>query len=489
MIVINLLVFLFIPASLGILVITAISEKKEPGLNFWEKAALSFPLGLGLLAITMYILDMAKIPVTLGSIAATIFIYDLILFVFLFFTKKLKSIIITSPLIRFDLDWQEQILALLISLKVVFVFFSALIKPMIDVDAFQFYSIVAKGLYFKHTLLEPYISHFIYGKPPLPFLAQGWVLIGMQTANDIWLKILSPLLFVSLLIIFYNALRWNLPRKFSLLFTFFLSSLPFLIYHATTAYADIPVTFYFTVSTLYLFRFLKGFHGQPENRSYTPLFISFIAAAITIWAKNAGLMLAGVNLLALAAFLFKYRKELTKKEIKNIVLVSILLLMLIIPLLIPRINFLIGTLAGLTGHNDAKVLAAAKNVVNIPLIEKTKTIGQIFINKLFFYGDWHLTWALLLICLLFFPRQALAFPQRYLLGILILAIMTVFVQFESSGTFVWLLDGTLFDRLIMNEVPLALFLCAQTIIPGLAAVQAISGQKKNAYVPKSSKKR
>jgi len=156
------------------------------------------------------------------------------------------------------------------------------------------------------------------------------------------------------------------------------------------------------------------------------------------------------------------------------------------PLIIPRINFLVGTLAGLTGHNDAKVLAIAKNVENIPLMEKTKTIGQIFINKLFFYGDWHLTWVLLFICLLFFYLQALAFPQRYLLGILGLAVATVFVQFESSGTFIWLLDGTLFDRLVMNEIPLALFICAQTIIPWLTAV---SGQKKNAYAPKSSKRR
>ena len=37
------------------------------------------------------------------------------------------------------------------------------------------------------------------------------------------------------------------------------------------------------------------------------------------------------------------------------------------------------------------------------------------------------------------------------------------VQFETGGSFRWLLDGTLLDRLVMNEMPLALFISAEII--------------------------
>jgi len=463
MIIINLAVFFFLPFTLGALVVAAVSGKKASCFNIWERIAFSFPLGLGLLAITMYLLDLAGVPVTLINIAIVLFTYYAILIGYLLFTKALNRPFLSIPKPSFDLDWQERILFLLISLKVLFAFFSALVKPMIDVDAFQFYSIVAKGLYYKHTLLTPYISTYIGGKPPFPFLAQGWVLIGLQTTNDAWLKILSPILFISLLVLFYNVLRKSVTRKISLLFTFMLSSLPFLLYHTTTAYADVPVTFYFTVSCLYLFRFLKDFYDRPAERNYAPLAISLIMAAVTVWAKHAGLMLAGANILTLLIFLFSQRKQLYVKEIKGIASIIFILFLLITPLIVPRVNFLIGTLSGLTGHNDVAVQAIAKNVVDVPISERTVKIGQIFTGKLFLYSDWHLTWALLLVSLLFFFRRALAVPQRYLLCVLVLAVMSVFVQFESSGVFVWLLDGTLFDRLVMNEVPLALFVSAQII--------------------------
>ncbi|MFA4884252.1 MAG: hypothetical protein WC601_00510 [Desulfotomaculaceae bacterium] len=472
---INLAVFFFLPYCLGALVVAAASIKNPNSFNPWEKAALSFPLGLGLLAMTMYLLDLSSIPVTLTNIGLAVLAYDAGLLVYLHLNKALKRPTLSFSKPSFDLDWQEWALFILITLKSSFIFFSALVKPMIDVDAFIFYSIVAKALYFKHTAFSLYGSQLFMHKTPLPFFAQGWVLIGLQTANDNWLKIISPLLLLSLLIIFYNILRRSQSRKLSLFFTFLLSSLPFIVYHATTAYADVPQTFYFTASALYLGRFLKDFSERPPERDYAPLLISFIFAAITIWAKNAGLMLAGANILALLLFLFLEKRQLSAKDIRNVALAFVLLLVLVMPLIVPRMNFFVGMVRGVAGHQDPNTLAVVKNAAQIPLVEKTRTISQIFVNKLFFYGDWQLAWALLVISLLFFYRQALAVPQRYLLGILVLATMTVFVQFESSGTFVWLLDGTLLDRLIMNEVPLALFVSAQAIIPGLTALNVLTG--------------
>ena len=97
------------------------------------------------------------------------------------------------------------------------------------------------------------------------------------------------------------------------------------------------------------------------------------------------------------------------------------------------------------------------------LTEKTSTIAATFLRKIFLYGDWQLLGALLLISLIFFPGAAFASPMVYLIVIFFVDILSVFVQFETGGSFRWLLDGTLLDRLVMNEMPLALFISAEII--------------------------
>ncbi|MBN3033539.1 MAG: glycosyltransferase family 39 protein [Candidatus Saganbacteria bacterium] len=497
MLLINFLIFLLVPGLAGALTLAAVPTRRADEFNFWEKTALAFPLGLGLLCIAMYLLDLAGIPVTRAHIIIAALAYSALLLAYLGWQRRIKLPPLTIPPIRFDLDWQESALAALIALKLGFVSFAALIKPVVDVDAFQFYSIVAKGLYYHHTTLSPYLRNFFGGKPLLPFLAQGWVLIGLQTADDFWLKLLPPLLLISLIIVFYCTLRRSFSRKASLLFTFFLAALPLLAHHATTAYADLPVTAYFTLSWLCLFRFLKNFSCPAGERNYALLTVSFIFAALTIWAKNAGVVLASANLIALLACLWANRRRLNGADLRQFGLVFGCFLLLILPLLLQRATFIASVFLAFFGHTDATATAVAKTVVPVPLVEKTKTIGQTFFNKLLFYGDWQLTWGLLALALVFFYRQALAEPLRYLLIVLVLSLCSVFVQFEVNSTFVWLLDGTLMSRLLMNEAPLALFLAAEIILRGEADWRALTGRvsaakagrKSNTYSPKSSKRR
>jgi 4-amino-4-deoxy-L-arabinose transferase-like glycosyltransferase len=438
----------------------------------------------------MYLLDSAKIPVTLTNTLLATIVIDALLIAYAARRHFFKLPSFKPFPFRFNLDWQEKLLLILITLKIGLIFFSALIKPMIDVDAFQFYSIAAKGLYYKHTILAPQVAVFYGTKPVLPILAQGWTLIGLQTDNDIWLKLISPLLLLSLVILFYQVLRRTCSRKYSLLFTFFLSGLPFLVYHATTAYADIPITFYFTACCLFLYVYFKSCLDQPENKNQAALFISSIMAAGTIWSKNAGIALIGVVMLVVGLSLFNQRQQMLKQDWRKILFALLLLLLLIFPLIIPRIHFTIGTLKAISGQVDTKTLeiASTRNTADISLWQKTSVIAQICCNKLFFYGDWQLTWALLIIALIFFYRRSMPRETKFLLLVLLLSTLTVLVQFESTGTFTWLLDGTLFDRLIMNEVPLALFVSAIIVMPGLGKIQSKNDQKKNACAPKSSKK-
>jgi hypothetical protein len=361
--------------------------------------------------------------------------------------------------LRPNFDWLEYLLLSLISLKVIFVYFSALIKPVIDVDAFQFYSIVAKGIFYDHTFTLPYLQQFIGDKPLLPFLTQGWVLLGLNQANECLIKLLSPTVFLLLLVIFYSALKRFLNRKFSLLFTFLFSTLPFLIYHATTAYADLIVTFYYFVGTIYLWLFLKGLSEQKA--SMADLIVSMVFLGFTVWAKKAGVVLAGIDLFVLLFALALYRAKIAKIQIKTIIISLLLFMIIAFPVVAS------GRIAG--------VLNIAKNVTGMaPTPVQTAPTGEIdilgtglviFARKTFLYADWQLTFGLLIVILLFFFKRALRPPDLFLLMIILLDITSLFVQFGSGETWRWLLDGTLLDRLLMNEVPLLLYYCAIVIGP------------------------
>jgi hypothetical protein len=98
------------------------------------------------------------------------------------------------------------------------------------------------------------------------------------------------------------------------------------------------------------------------------------------------------------------------------------------------------------------------------LSERISSSLGIFGRKLFLYADWHLLYLLFLITLIFFYRKSFSQPTIFLLAIIFTDILVIFIQFQSEGMYRWLLDGTLLDRLMMNQAPIILYFCAEEII-------------------------
>ena len=341
---------------------------------------------------------------------------------------------------------------------------------MVDIDAFQFYSIVAKGIFYTGRLFDPYLSQFMSDKPPFPFIAQGWAFIGLGTANDALFKVITPVMFLCLLVIFYSALKRYYTRWVCLLFTFLLSSLPLMLYHVGTAYADFPITFYFSVGTIYLYLFIKGRAGDGPGRANTDLFAAALLLGITVWVKRAGLVLVGADLLALAVYLAIANKTISRKDWGRICLAILIFALIILPWISQgQLGTFTRILGSLSGSKVETALPAAAAAAAMPTGEKAGTMIAIFTKKLFLYGDWQLTWTLFVCSLIFFYQRAFRRPLNYLLAMITLSVMTIFIQFGSGEMFRWLLDGTLFDRLIMNEVPIVILFCAEAVIPGLTA--------------------
>lgn len=472
MLLVNLFILLLIPLIFGLLLLSLFIRKSCEYLFFWEKLAVSFAIGLGFLTIIMFVLGFARIPITFFNTLITVLLLSGLISLYL---VKIKSFCISSTEAKNAFKTSEKftvfeyILVLLISLKTIFVFFATLIKPVVDVDAFQQYTIVAKGVFYSKTFLTPYLGNFGIDKPLFTFLSQAWVFLGLHTINDALVKVLTPILFVCFLIIFYAALRRYYARVYGLLFTFLLSTLPFIVYHATTAYSDFPMTFYYATATIYLFLFMKDF-PQNKDRSFVNITISFALLAIAVWAKRAGIVLSGVNIVMLMVYLTTQRKDIQKPDFKKLAIGFIIFMLAISPwIAYGQTGMFVKVFKSLVKTEqvapaDTAIAEVAPDPTTLP---KTNVIFSTFLRKNFLYADWHLTWLLLLIALIFFYKRSFGLPHALLLAIIFLDITAVFVQFSTGEQFKWLLDGTLLDRLVMNEVPIILYFCAEAILPSM----------------------
>jgi hypothetical protein len=298
-------------------------------------------------------------------------------------------------------------------------------------------------------------------KPLFPYLSQGWVFIGLQTIDDALLKIITPVLFMCFLVIFYSALRKYYARVYSLLFTFLLSTLPFLIFHVATAYADFPQTFYYAVSTIYLFLFMKELGSEQSEKAIPNLMVSLLFLGIAVWVKRAGIFLAGINIFVLIGYLLAYRKSINKVIFRKLAIIGIVFILIAAPWIIyGQAETLVGTVKAIFGKVEVAPTAAAGTA-----LDKTDIVFSILMKKLFLYADWHLLWFLFLSTLIFFYKKSFSRPLVFLLAIILLDIAALFVQFRFGGSFMWILDGTLLDRLVMNYVPVVLYFSAEAIIP------------------------
>src|SRR3989338_994583 len=457
-------IVILVPLIFGIFLLSLFIGKKSDIFFFWEKLALAFPLGLGFLVLLMFLMASAKIPLTFSNIILAAGL--IILFIVVTCCPRLKSpyLNVGIPEInikRFSL--LEIILTSLITFKVIYVYFASIVKPLIDVDAFNYYSIVAKGVFFEKTFFAPYLWEFIHDKPLFPYLAQGWAFIGLGTINDALFKILTPTLFLCLLVIFYSALRKYYPRKYCLLAIFLLSSLPFLVFHVATAYADFTITFYYTIASIYLFLFMKEFHLKNQEKADANLVVALLFLGLTIWTKRAGIVLVGINVFVLLAFLAAYRKTI---DLKKLIIPCLLFFLILLPWLVHGQAYaIINTLKAIVGIGGGKAVEA---VASTPVVEnKAGVMCAIFLNKLFLYADWHLLWLLFLTTLIFFYKRVSGKPLVFLLVIILLGVSAIFVQFGTGEMFKWLIDGTLLDRLVMVSTPLALYFCAEVVIPSL----------------------
>ena len=448
----NLLIVLFVPFALGAAVLTALLRERMENFSFWEKMALFFSVGWGLHIVVMFVLGLVKIPLTFTNILAADFI--MIAGLLPFYYKYLDIGIRKLEIGNWKLEIRNIVLAV-IGLKVLFVAWSTLIKPIIDPDLLACYTLAARMTFLNGTFPRGWP---LADETLMPSLSQAWSSIGFHAWNDSVLTSWSPFLFLGLVIIFYSALSRYFSRWYSLLFTFLLSTLPFLVFHAGTAYADFLQAFYYSTATIYLFLFMKEMDRDKE-RSFGFLLVSALLLGLAVWAKRSGIYYAGINIAAASVFLGLNRFKISKEIWKKVIYAFLLFLMVITPWLVYQ------PLTTLRVAIKGAVISIVQppSEVTSPYTVKPPDIIQAFSRNSFAEDNWHILGMVFLAALLLYPKTAFSSPRGYLLAIIGLQFAGLLFIFTLSNMSSTIFNETLLNRLMLHFVPVILYFCAEAI--------------------------
>jgi len=278
-----LILGLLLPILFGFLISLVIT----PHITIFERLALAYGLGFGLLTLGMFFLNVVGIKFSLintvililGLMAASL-IYLLVRHRISYPSLKRLNVFKKIKQAISSLSIFEGIIIGLLAFFLLANIATAVYWPVWWHDALTVYDFRARVLAETQSLPEAfrsiqYSGYVFFGLPPMTSLVHTWLYLS-GWANP---KVFYPLLLVSLAIVFYYSVRDFAPRYHSLLFTLIVVITPDLYSYATRAYPHFPITFYFTVSILFLYRWMAS-----QKKGF--LFLAGIFLALSSWIRK-----------------------------------------------------------------------------------------------------------------------------------------------------------------------------------------------------------
>jgi len=437
MLYLKLLYAVAFPSLLGFCIINLFLYKKEDA-TFLERVALGFCIGLVLITAEMFFV-LSRLNINFSVLSISIPIIPLIL-AGLYITYKNKLIYLKMPKLS-GLTILEILLLIIILLEIFFVFSSQMIKPVTGWDAWAGYSFRAKAYFVEGTANVPSLPPTIRGQHNA--LAQTWIFLCINEWDEIVGKIIFPFYYFCLLIIFYCSVRRFRTRLVSLLSTAVLSSLPFLVYHATLEYCDLLIGIYLFAGIVFMHLWLN----RPQLR-YLLLSLLFLLSTITI-KKESYFHLTIVFLVFLAA-LFSIKHE-NVKEIKYFrAATAVFLFVGGLYILLQMV------LRPYEGHTFS---------ASFELFNRVQPLLLVFADYIFVRNNWSIAWPMLILILIFNFNDIKKNHIVFILSITMLEFFgfMAYYFFVNREAYEWLFYVTPAVRNMLQFIPVVIFLFANLL--------------------------
>ena len=276
-----------------------------------QKLAISYGLGSGILAISMFIC------IVLGLHSRVSFIPIILITSCLFFYLKIYKIIKkdAQELLymikrKFRFNNIEYFCLILLSIEIVYIFSICLVYPLIIWDPVVIWEPRARYIFYdgNFSFYNYYTVHL--GYPILtPLCNTFFYSLYLQPHSFIQLHN-ATFLFCLMIFLFYSLRNLKLDRTYSVLITTLIMLIPEIFIHSTQVTGDFLLTLYYTMSTVFLSHYF--FTRKTHYLLYSSVFMGLMA-----FTKNEGLGLAVVNIGVFLLYLviFVIKKENDFKEI------------------------------------------------------------------------------------------------------------------------------------------------------------------------------
>jgi len=438
----------------GLIAMSYIEKVMVLDFGIWARLAVSFMLGLGIISMQMFIYSILSIPFSFFNIAilwialtaCSYLVYDRRSSFFAHF----KAFDISC---LHNLKWYDAILLLIIASQVMYAFTCAFLMPLSGWDALAIWFFKARGFFIEKKISPAFLlnaaSHPDY--PLLIPLSVAWIYISVGKLNDHMAKIMYPLQYVSLLIIFHYLLKKISSHNNALLFTTLLSLTPRLMFHSGgfpamsvelfdydyIGYADITLSIYFVSFCGFLYLFLL-------NQNYFFFTIAVLFLGMGAWTKNEGLTFALIGVCLIAPCF-------SNEPRRRLLAISVILAVFVLPWLAYRLYF------GIPGEyfNNLSFTVIPGNISRLSVI--VKAMGKYMFGHI---TSFSFTWHGYILTSLINWRGFLHRPLFVLQAMLLSQIaIYIFIYMISPHDIVWHLHTSL-DRLLLHMLPLAMLITA-----------------------------
>jgi len=464
MMILSLLFTLGVPVFLGIGLVKYLDKKEV--LGSMPLIPIGFGLGFGVLTQWMLLLSMLHIQFSQWTIGVPLLAAGVFFFLKYYWRVRSRTYVPRMAAQSRDLPvtfmtvFVNVILTIYITYMVVFVCMRALMVPIIEWDAVSFIALKGKIFFYEKSIYRfQFLPNSAY---PLHVpLAMAWTALNLGEWSETLVKIIFPAYFVAYAMLHYSVVRacldkWWAKGSLALLFSAF-----FFNYHATIAYRDITLMFYFCGGILLILL-------QSRTKSNVLFMLSALFLGFASFVKLEGALYMCIGLIMIS---YAYCKEMTLISWKNVWGLSRILA---VPIAIFLFYFVYKKLIGAVSFSQDLSMVAA------PVIgTRLGHLFKIFFTELFLSANWHLTWILLVLSLVQFGKIRNSFEMRLLIGTIFLFFGAYFTLGAVTGIYKSLAglgsSGTL-PRILLHIYPLAI--CLIVLVNG--------GSPKNEYPGKGN---
>jgi hypothetical protein len=440
-----LITCLTVTTAIGWSLLNIISRGSE-GFNAPCKAALGYGLGMGAVTFQMFLYYFIRRPITLNSIVLP---WIPVVIAGLFFVKP-KTIEAGPDMER--LSMFERLLLCGISFQSLLIFFRAFLKPLESFDSIAMYAMRAKIIFLNGMIPANYFSEIAPAMPNADYplllpLAEAWIYTFLGSLNDFLVKGIFPLYFICMLAASFLLMRRFISRKASLIFTFVMATVPQLGAFATVGYADIVLTYYYTIGAGYLFLWAK-------ERRTRDIVVAGAFLGFAMLTKNEGIAMFLTCLICLGIYLFADARIVKFRALFKVLPFILVVIILAGPWFLVRDYYgLENDLLRFGRADQGRIVTFFKNLDRSPVI--------LYEYQKQFFGPkkWNIAWIVMLALFALNIKAAFSGGLKYITMSILLVLSfygSVYILMKADGPINWYV-ATGVSRLFIHILPITIF--------------------------------